>query len=41
MARDCTRVHTAIKVDYRKGKEGRLASKIESVESKLGRELSK
>ena len=40
MSRDCERISTAMKIDYRAGKSGRLKSKIESVESKLGRTLS-
>lgn len=34
------RVYLAMKADYRKGKSGRLKSKIQSVEKVLGRELS-
>ena len=41
MASDCGRISTSIKIDYRKGKSGRLESKIKSVEKKLGRSLSK
>lgn len=41
MNEDCNRVSISIKVDSRKGKDGRLDSKIKSVESKVGRELSK
>ena len=41
MASDCDRISTSIKIDYRKGKSGRLESKIKSVEEKLGRNLSK
>ncbi|TRZ65154.1 MAG: thiamine-binding protein [Rhodocyclaceae bacterium] len=40
MSRDCERISTSMKIDYRAGKSGRLKSKIESVESKLGRTLS-
>lgn len=39
MKEDCDRVSTVVKIDYRKGKTGRLTSKIESVEKKLGRRL--
>ncbi|HCK79940.1 MAG TPA: MTH1187 family thiamine-binding protein [Candidatus Competibacter sp.] len=35
-----SRVGTHIKVDYRAGPAGRLKSKIESVERKLGRKLA-
>jgi len=41
MASDCGRISTSIKIDYRKGRSGRLETKIKSVEEKLGRELSK
>ena len=41
MASDCGRISTSIKIDYRKGKQGRLETKIKSVEEKLGRSLSK
>ena len=41
MASDCDRISTSIKIDYRKGKSGRLEAKIKSVEEKLGRSLSK
>ncbi len=34
---DCGRVYATIKLDIRKGKEGRLAQKIESVEKRLGK----
>ena len=39
MRKDCNRISVAIKVDYRKGKRGRLTSKVSSVERKLGRTL--
>ena len=39
MAEDCDRVSTVVKIDYRKGKTGRLSSKVESVERRLGRKL--
>ena len=39
MRKDCSRISVAIKVDYRKGKTGRLRSKVASVERKLGRKL--
>ena len=41
MSTDCGRISTSIKIDYRKGRSGRLESKIKSVEQKLGRSLSK
>jgi uncharacterized protein (TIGR00106 family) len=40
MEQDCGRISTSIKIDYRAGKSGRLKSKIQSIESKLGRTLS-
>jgi len=40
MSADCERISTTIKIDYRAGARGRLTSKIESVEQKLGRKLS-
>ena len=39
MRKDCSRISVAIKVDYRKGKRGRLTAKVASVERKLGRKL--
>ncbi|MFH1144155.1 MAG: MTH1187 family thiamine-binding protein [Candidatus Eisenbacteria bacterium] len=39
MRRDCERISVAIKIDYRKGREGRLESKIASVERELGRKV--
>ncbi len=41
MRADCDRITCTLKFDYRKGKSGRLTSKIESVEAKVGRELKK
>jgi uncharacterized protein (TIGR00106 family) len=38
---DCDRIECVIKMDYRKGQTGRLRSKLESVEAKLGRPLRK
>jgi uncharacterized protein YqgV (UPF0045/DUF77 family) len=40
MRADCDRVSTQIRIDYRAGPAGRLKSKVESVERKLGRKLS-
>ena len=40
MSQDCKRVSTSIRIDYRAGPGGRLASKIATVEGKLGRKLS-
>ena len=39
MKKDCDRISTVIKVDYRKGSKGRLSSKMESVEKRLKRKL--
>ena len=41
MSSDCNRITCSIKIDYRKGKGGRLDSKIASVEKQLGKELNK
>ena len=35
LQRDCDRIYMTMKVDYRKGKDGRLEGKIGSVEEKL------
>lgn len=40
LGEDCERVYSALKLDIRKGKSGRLAGKIASVEKVLGREIS-
>ena len=40
MSSDCNRITCAIKIDYRKGKSGRLDSKMASVEAKLGKKLN-
>lgn len=37
---DCGRVGTNIKIDYRAGPGGRLKSKVDSVQKKLGRKVS-
>lgn len=37
---DCARVSTSIRIDYRAGPAGRLKSKVDAVERKLGRKLS-
>jgi uncharacterized protein (TIGR00106 family) len=36
---DCSRIGVHIKIDYRAGPAGRLKSKIEHVEERLGRKL--
>ncbi len=40
MSSDCDRITCSIKIDYRKGKSGRLESKMASVEAKLGKKLN-
>jgi uncharacterized protein (TIGR00106 family) len=39
MKKECNRVSSIIKVDYRKGKSGRLESKTASIEKTLKRKL--
>jgi uncharacterized protein (TIGR00106 family) len=39
MRKDCNRISVSIKVDYRKGRRGRLSSKMASVEKRLKRKL--
>jgi uncharacterized protein (TIGR00106 family) len=41
MAVDCHRVTCTAKIDYRKGRTGRLETKIAAVEQHLGRTLKK
>jgi uncharacterized protein (TIGR00106 family) len=41
LAVDCDRIECSIKLDYRKGRSGRLDGKVASVEQKLGRPLKK
>lgn len=41
VASHCDRVTCAAKLDFRRGHSGRLTSKVESVEQKLGRKLRK
>ena len=38
---DCERIECYMKLDYRKGKRGRLRGKVASVEEKLGRAVDK
>jgi uncharacterized protein (TIGR00106 family) len=40
LQRDCGRVYSSIKIDWREGPVGRLNKKIASVEKKLGRKLN-
>ena len=39
MRSDCKRITCSIKIDYREGKQDRLASKMASIEEKLGEKL--
>ncbi len=41
MREDCNRITCSIKIDYRKGREGRLKTKVRSVEEKVGRPLKR
>ncbi|MGD0461678.1 MAG: MTH1187 family thiamine-binding protein [Tepidisphaeraceae bacterium] len=41
LAKDCTRITCTAKMDWRKGHKGRLQTKVDSVEQKLGRPLRK
>jgi uncharacterized protein (TIGR00106 family) len=41
LATDCQRIECSIKIDYRKDGQGRLKSKIASVEEKLGHPVRK
>jgi len=40
LQKDCGRVYSSIKIDWREGPVGRLDKKIGSVEEKLGRKLN-
>ncbi len=39
MRKDCNRISCTMKVDFRKGKNGRLGGKVASVEKRLKRKL--
>ncbi len=39
MRKDCNRISCSIKIDARKGAKGRLSSKVDSVEKRLGKKL--
>jgi uncharacterized protein (TIGR00106 family) len=39
MSKDCVRITFSVKGDWRKGPGGRLASKVETVEKRIGRKL--
>ena len=40
MRKDCDRISTSVRIDYRAGPGGRLKAKVESVERHLGRKLA-
>ncbi|AAC07822.1 hypothetical protein aq_2067 [Aquifex aeolicus VF5] len=37
---DCNRISITMKIDYRKGKKGRLIQKVKSVQEKIGRDIN-
>jgi uncharacterized protein YqgV (UPF0045/DUF77 family) len=39
LAKDCNRITCTVKMDWRKGRSGRIEQKVKSVEQKLGRDL--
>jgi uncharacterized protein (TIGR00106 family) len=41
LEKNCCRISTSIKIDFRKGKKRRMETKIESLEQKLGKALKK
>ena len=41
LQKDCNRISVSIKIDYRAGTKSRLSSKIERIESILGKSLPK
>ncbi|MDQ7039019.1 MAG: MTH1187 family thiamine-binding protein, partial [Aquificota bacterium] len=40
LKKDCPRISITMKIDYREGKSGRIKAKVESVQKKLGRDIS-
>ncbi len=40
LQKDCGRIYSSIKIDWREGSVGRLSKKVNSVEKKLGRKLN-
>jgi len=40
LQKDCGRIYSSIKIDWREGPVGRLGKKVHSVEKKLGRKLN-
>lgn len=41
LQKDCKRISVSLKIDYRAGTESRLQSKIQKIESLLGRDVHK
>ncbi len=41
LEKDCNRISTNIRIDYRKGTSSRMQQKINSIETKLNKKLSK
>ncbi len=41
LKQECPRISITMKIDYREGKSGRIKSKVESVEEKIGRQIRK
>ena len=41
LEKDCNRISTNIRIDFRKGSNSRMQQKINSLENKLNKELSK
>ena len=41
MSADCDRVECSMKIDYRKGRQGRIEAKVASVERQLGRAVKR
>ena len=39
LKKECPRISITMKIDYREGRSGRLKSKVESVQEKLGRDI--
>ncbi len=39
MSADCSRITCSVKIDYRQGKTGRIASKVARIENLLGKSL--
>lgn len=39
LKKECPRISITMKIDYREGKSGRIKSKVESVQEKIGRDI--